>query len=346
VLEELAIKLYEKESLIKSFSLFFIIIELFLLFIFYNYYKIEAEHLREELFLEMKNYSFFLDSKKFNIDIVPKREDEQFYELYFDNQNIFILSPIPDDKQNALEIIYPLSKYKEELQYIKQTLLKQFLLLSIVAIIISFLFAIYTLHPLQKAFFMLEEFIKDIIHDLNTPITSILINLKMMKKNEEVENITKSANTIAMLHKNLIAYLKDEKFQIEKINLKDVVYEQVNFFKSIYYYIDWKVDIEDRIIYSNRGALSRIIYNLLSNACKYNRTNGYIKIYTKDKNLIIENSTYGVKRPSKIFKRFYKESSRGLGMGLHIVKKLSKELKISIDVDINEKIFKITLKIE
>ncbi len=47
---------------------------------------------------------------------------------------------------------------------------------------------------------MLEEFIKDIIHDLNTPITSIIINLKMMEKNDEVESITKSANAIAMLH--------------------------------------------------------------------------------------------------------------------------------------------------
>jgi len=342
----LDIKFYEKESLIKSFSLFFITIELFLIFIFYNYYRIEEEHLSEELFLEMKNYSFFLDSKKFNIDIVPKRDSERFYELYFDKQKIFILSPIPDDTQNALEIIYPLSKYQQELKYIKFALLKQFLLLSIVAIIISFLFAIYTLHPLQKAFSMLEEFIKDIIHDLNTPITSILINLKMMKKNEEVESITNSANAIAMLHKNLIAYLKDEKFQFEKFNLKEVVQEQINFFKSIYYYIDWREDIEDRVIYSNRGAFCRIIYNLLSNACKYNRSDGFIKIYTEGKNLIIENSTYGVRRPSKIFKRFYKESNRGLGMGLHIVKKLSRELKISVGVEVDENIFKIVLKIE
>ncbi len=60
------------------------------------------------------------------------------------------------------------------------------------ALLISFIFSLYTLHPLRRAYSTLEEFIKDIIHDLNTPITSIAINLKMMKRSDEVESISKS----------------------------------------------------------------------------------------------------------------------------------------------------------
>ncbi len=78
--EESDIRLYEKESLLKSFALFFITIELFLTFIFYNYYRLEEEHLREELFLEMKNYSFFLDSDKLMVDITSKVDGENFYD--------------------------------------------------------------------------------------------------------------------------------------------------------------------------------------------------------------------------------------------------------------------------
>jgi two-component system OmpR family sensor kinase len=189
VYEELAIKYSksEKESLLKGVLLFFVVIELFLLFIFYNYYKIEEEHLSEQLFLEMKNYSFFFDDDRFEMDIVAKAEENQLYELYFDDKNLYILVPFPQDEESSLEIFYPLTTYHAQLNEIKSTLLWQFILVSFVALLISILFSLYALSPLRQALSLLEEFIKDIIHDLNTPITSILINLKMMEKNEEVE---------------------------------------------------------------------------------------------------------------------------------------------------------------
>ena len=104
----MAIKLSEKESLLKGFSLFFVVIELFLVFIFYNYYRLEEEHLSEQLFLEMKNYSFFFDDERFDMDIVDKVADNQLYELYFDEQNLYILVPFVKDEESSLQIKYPL----------------------------------------------------------------------------------------------------------------------------------------------------------------------------------------------------------------------------------------------
>jgi signal transduction histidine kinase len=316
-----------------------------LAFIFYNYYKIEEEHLSEQIYLEMRNYSFSFDDNRFDMDIVPKVKENQLYTLYSDSENLYIFVPMPEDKNTSIKIIYPLSKYKKQLEITQFNLLKQFLFFSLISILISLLFAFYTLHPLRKALFLLEEFIKDIIHDLNTPITSILINLKMMKKNEEVESIAQSANAIAMLHKNLSAYLKDSTFQKEKFPIKEVIEEQINFFYPIYDYLEWKIDIKDNIIIqSNKNALSRIIYNLLSNACKYNTSNGFIKIEMNSPNkLSISNSSYGIKNPSKIFDRFYKESERGLGIGLHIVDKLCKELGIKKELKIKDNVVTITL---
>ena len=330
----MVIKLFEKESLIKGFSLFFIVIELFLAFIFYNYYRLEEEHLSEELFLEMKNYSFFFDDKRFDMDIVPKVEESQLYELYFDNKNLYILVPLFDETNNSLEIMYPLPKYKAQLEDIQETLLWQFLLLSMVAILISTLFAFYALHPLRNAILLLEEFIKDIIHDLNTPITSILINLKMMRRSEEVESIAQSTKAIAMLHKNLDIYLRDSKFEQERFMFKEVIDEQISFFRPLYDHLVWDIDIQDRVIYSNRNALGRIIYNLLSNACKYNTSNGFVKIENSGNSLVISNASYGIKNPSRVFDRFYKESDRGLGIGLHIVDKLCKELGIEKKLEV------------
>jgi two-component system OmpR family sensor kinase len=286
----------------------------------------------------MKNYSFFFDDNRFNINIVSKVKENQLYELYSDKKNLYILVPLPDDKNNSLEIIYPLSKYKTQLVNIQYKLLWQFLILSLIAILISLLFAFYAIGPMRDALLLLEEFIKDIIHDLNTPITSILINLKMMKRDEEVESIAQSANTIAMLHKNLSIYLKDSHLQKERFSIKKIINEQVEFFYSLYDYLNWTLDIEEQYITSNRNALSRIVYNLLSNACKYNTSNGFIEIKMKNSNrLTISNSSYGIKNPSKVFDRFYKEGDRGLGIGLHIVDKLCNELNINKKLEVLDK---------
>lgn len=344
--EEWVIKLSEKESLIKGFALFFVVIELFLAFIFYNYYKLEEEHLSEQLFLEMKNYSFFFDDERFEIDLVPKVEENQLYELYFDEKNLYILVPFLQDNESSLQVMYPLSSYQKLLTQIKSTLLSQFALLSLIAVLISLLFALYALSPLRKSLKLLEEFIKDIIHDLNTPITSILINLKMMEKNEEVESIAQSANTISMLHKNLDVYLKENIFEKEQFSIKKAVDEQVNFFSPLYDYLEWKVNVADQMIYSNQNALSRILYNLISNACKYNTSNGFIKITMHQNILSIANSSYGIKNPTKIFDRFYKEGERGLGIGLHIVEKLCDELGIEKHLEVNNNIVTIHLHLE
>ncbi|HIP50588.1 MAG TPA: HAMP domain-containing histidine kinase, partial [Campylobacterales bacterium] len=318
-------KLSEKESLLKGFGLFFVVMELFLVFIFYNYYKLEEEHLSEQLFLEMKNYSFFFEDEKFEMDIVQKVAENQLYELYFDEQHLYILVPFLQDDESSLQIMYPLEAYHNLLSNIKSTLFFQFMTLSFIAMLISLAFALYALYPLRNALLLLEEFIKDIIHDLNTPITSILINLKMMEKNEEVESIAQSANAISMLHKNLDVYLKDNVFEEEKFCIQKAVNEQVLFFASLYDYLDWEIEVEEQIITSNKNALSRILYNLLSNACKYNTTDGFIKIKMQGNKLSINNSSYGIKNPKKVFERFYKESDRGLGIGLHIVEKLCAE---------------------
>jgi signal transduction histidine kinase len=146
-----------------------------------------------------------------------------------------------------------------------------------------------------------------------------------------------------MLHKNLDVYLKDSIFEQEKFYIEKLLYEQITFFSSLYDYLDWQVDIQNQMLYSNQNALSRIIYNLLSNASKYNTSNGFIKIRMHENRLEITNSSYGIKNPSKLFERFYKESDRGLGIGLHIVEKLCTELEIKKSLTVKNKIVTVTL---
>jgi len=316
-----------------------------LAFIFYNYYKIEEEHLSEQLFLEMKNYSFSFDSNEFDMDIVPKVPENQLYELYFDEKNLYILTPFLEGN-NSLAILYPLESYDGELEEIQKKLLLQFFLLSLISGVLSVLFSLYALSPMKKSMRLLEEFIKDIIHDLNTPITSILINLKMMERSEETQSIEQSTKTISMLHKNLDVYLRNTQLSYEKVLLKEVIMEQVEFFKPLYDHLKWEVKIENSMVYSNKHGLNRIVYNLLSNACKYNTSNGFIELIITKNMISISNSSHGIKNPTKVFERFYKENERGLGIGLHIVEKLCDELKIRKKLEVKENVVTVTLFFE
>ncbi len=86
------------------------------------------------------------------------------------------------------------------------------------------------------------------------------------------------------------------------------------------------------LIFTNKDALSRILDNLISNACKYSKKDATITIKMDKKILYIKDNGYGIKNVKKVFDRFYKESERGVGIGMHIVKKLCDELKIDIVV--------------
>jgi two-component system OmpR family sensor kinase len=321
------------------------VIEIFLISIFYFYYKVEKEHLDRELVLEMKNYSLFFDDDRFDIDVVSlKKSTKSFYELYHDTKHIYILVPLPESREDAIKVFYPLLNYNKLLHKTKISLFRQFFMLSFIAIFISVLFSFYVLSPLRKSLQLLEMFIKDIIHDLNTPLTSILINLKMMEDTEEVENISKSAKTISMLQNNLDSYLKEKTFEREKFDLKKIVQEQVDFFAPIYDYLHWDIHIKSSVIKSDPSAFARIIYNLLSNACKYNTSDGFIKVRLENNTLSISNDSYnGIQNPSKAFERFYKENERGLGIGLHIVEKLCTQLEIEKRLEVNKNIVTVYL---
>ena len=103
-----------------------------------------------------------------------------------------------------------------------------------------------------------------------------------------------------------------------------------------YINLRYSIKIESDIyIKSNKKGLTRIIDNLLSNASKYNIDNGTVDItYQRDKKILtISDSGIGIKNPSKVFDRFYKEHDRGVGIGLHIVQKLCNELNINISIE-------------
>jgi signal transduction histidine kinase len=332
------LKKYELESLIKSFLLFFISLGIFLSIIIYLDYKKQKRDFEQSVLTKMRICSFDLECPEYKINFVVQGDKKPFT-LYHIDGGLGAYFPLPSSKEYFLSILYPAVKYESKLNSIRRDSIIYFFILLLIIAILSILFTFYALHPMKKAFVTIEEFIKDILHDFNTPLSSIILNSSLLeedgKNREKIQRIKQSSHTILSLQENLREYLKEMKSQKEEFALKDIVSEKKKSLQKIYPDIDWSVkDIESFRLYTNKDAFSRIIANLLSNAAKYNKKNGVISVEgdLKRKTVTIKDSGIGIENPNRIFDRFYTENDRGLGIGLHIVKKLCDELKIGITV--------------
>jgi len=335
----ICLKKVEKESFLKSFLLFFLSQALLLSALFYLNFQKEKQTLDEQIFSKMRICSFNLHCKDYKIDFVPKK-DYELYKLYKEEEKLSSYFTIPGSQKNYLHIYLEKEKYNQMLQKIEKEILLEYAFFLLISAFLSFFFAIYTLKPLRNALHLTEEFIKDILHDFNTPLSTLRLNTSMLAteigENTKIKRVQNAVQNILNLQTNLKAYLQSHVSQKELFDLSEFLHERVEFIENNYKNVHYRVDVTGTMVETNRDALSRVVDNLLSNAGKYNKKDGKVIIFCENSSLIIKDTGKGIKNPKRVFERFYKEQDRGIGIGLHIVKKLCDELRIDITLTSEE----------
>jgi two-component system OmpR family sensor kinase len=293
-----------------------------------------ARHIKMgERFEEMPGYHYrFLENEDKRIDIRNfSSDDNEFTKI------------IPmEHGSRYLQVFKSKHSYDEKLLYLKERIIAVQLLLLLLFAFLSYKLAKNALKPLQESISTLDKFAKDLIHDLNTPVTSIKLNMKLLEKipeckdNKVVERLNKSVHNISALHENLNILLQEETFQMENLNLCALVNEVVEIQQELYTTIRFEVDCTNFRVKLNANATKQILQNIISNACKYNSKNGYVKIYTKNRALYIEDSGKGIKEPQKIFERSY-SAEHSTGIGLDIVRRLAFAMDIKVEVTTSDK---------
>ena len=321
--------------------------------IFYREYQNEVKNLEQTISYNMNICNFNTDDHKYacsDYDINFFNEKKQTYTVEFLNRHkekintvyrreskFYKYYPIPYVPEFYLKISYPNMLYQVKISDFKKHRVREFIFSTFAVLVLTMLFSFYSLSPLRHAFKLTQEFVKDILHDFNTPISSLLLNVKTLPKTKEsydkINRIEQSLNTILSLQENLKSYLKQHPKHNEEFELLKLVEERVEPLKALYPELTFTVEGEKCLLYSNQASISRILDNLLTNASKYNQENGEVKVQVKKESIIISDRGKGIKYANKIFDRFYKEHERGLGIGLHIVKNLCDELGIKIKVD-------------
>ena len=306
--------------------------------VFYLNYQRELQSFDEKLLIKMHLCSYSLQCKEYTIGFAPK-EGNTPYKLIKNTHEVARLYPINDSSDFYLKLSLTTQAYHDEIHYLHQNLLKEGVFTLITIFLLSALFSLYVLYPLRNALLLTREFVKDILHDFNTPLATMRLNLSLLKRqigeNKKVGRIERSIENILWLEENLRNYLHAQSSELEPFNLLEIIEERVQMIEQNYPKLHYIIKIDSNIIVkSNIKYFVRIIDNIIVNASKYNKPNGSILVHynLEEHRLYIEDSGKGIKYPKKIFKRFYKEHEKGLGIGLHIVKKLSDILKMKIDV--------------
>ena len=337
---------FEREALLKAFFVFFFTIEVFILVITLLLVKIEVEHLKHNIYLKLVNYSYTFEGEEFKIDVVEIKNRQEFYSFKEDETGLYILIPVPGVQRDALKIIYPKEKLYNDLKEILKSFGVFFLIATLINSFISYSFALYTINPLRKAVELITEVARDISHDMNTPLTSLLLNLSILKRKKDEQAIKRmemAINQLKYLRENLSKFQEKSLLRKEEVNLKEILENSVRDVAKLYPDISLELHAESVKTLCDKNAVKRIIDNLVVNAFKHNIREGKVYVFlTKDK-LVIENTAKPVKNINRLFDRFYRESQRGTGLGLAVVKQLIEELNWSIKAEYKDGKFRVTL---
>ena len=217
----------------------------------------------------------------------------------------------------------------------------------IIFLIIGYFLAKLFIKPMKDSIKLLDNFIKDATHEINTPISIINTNIEMVDSSKLSKRESKILNRVRIASRTLETVYKDLKFatlensskqESIKFNLKDVVEERVEYFSLLIESKKLKINLnlEDFYIDADPKLIARLIDNLISNAIKYNRNGGSISIIINEKKLIVEDSGIGIKKENldKLFTRYsrFNNSEGGFGLGLNIVKQIVDIYNLKIDI--------------
>lgn len=221
------------------------------------------------------------------------------------------------------------------------------IVLIFLALTIFLSFTTSILKPLFQSDDNLQKKLKETIHELNIPVSTIKMNAQLLEKNISDEKSLNRINRIKQASNNLLKLYEDMEYnikkQIDKIEkqecfLDEIITNSIEKFEDIKENIIITATLPHIRLLTDVNGFEKVINNLLSNAIKYNSKKEPIVNISYEKN-ILSVFNKGEKIDTKnlfiIFDRYYQtdSSNHGFGIGLNIVKEFCDKNKIMIKID-------------
>ncbi len=226
------------------------------------------------------------------------------------------------------------------------------LLVALGIVLILFILSYYIFKnfalPFEKVNARLDNFIKDSMHEINTPLSIIQVNIDMFAQkygsSKYLTRIKAASKTLANIYNDMDFLIKQDRFgfQKESIDMSRFIEERVHYFADVagLREIAIRSEIEpDITLYFNPVKLQRIVDNTISNAIKYSHEKSHIDVRLHlgegEIRFCVQDYGVGIENPQKIFERYYRENLNkgGFGIGLNIVKRIIDAHGITLDID-------------
>ena len=302
----------------------------------------------KNIYLKNQDYKISFYDKDKNLLFGNLDEKLNFEQNFYNDEEKLII--VDSSTVGHLGIWYIALKdnsLKEKISNLKLNIFLIFLIFYTIIAIVSWSLAKLFLKPIKDDRERLNNFIKDTTHELNTPISAIIMSCEddnLTKK--QLDRIKFSAKRVSEIYKDLtyIFLGNIEKKSLDKIDLSKVIKEEIINFEPMIARKRLKINlnIEEFFYEINKDDFIRLFNNLFSNAIKYNKTDGNIDIILQNSELIIKDSGIGISKDKikDIFNRYYRATNQsgGFGLGLNIVNMICKTYNIKIDVQSSENI--------
>lgn len=199
-----------------------------------------------------------------------------------------------------------------------------------------------------------DEFISNVTHEMNTPLTSIrgyaeLLSANMMNEEQKLQaykTISTQSERLMNLISCIINYseIETENLPPYDVDFSAIAVETLSALKPEADKRNIKIieRIDSGIILLSRHQyLSEIFGNLVRNAIKYNIDGGEIEITLNDRELIVKDTGIGIaeENMSKVFSRFFTVDKShggkngGFGLGLAVVRKICEKQGFKISCE-------------
>ncbi len=370
----------ERKSLFRFLGVYTLLVMLLIGLVGYFYYQSQEKLAFSAYRIKLMEYATDQAKRLHSLhDHFPELStyprDDRFESAIYDLEYVKIFSTLHESHINLEEEIYRVgdriqfvkildnyylgAKYliievPEDTEWFAATLrtiegygLGALLLLMLIGLYLARLFV----RPMRHSILLLDQFIKDTTHELNTPLSAILANIESIDPEgisetnaRRLGRINVAARTVSTLYEDLkFATLEQEKETEDTVlDMEVLVRSRLEFFEILMQSkkLTLETDIAPATLIADRRLIERVVDNLLSNAIKYNRRSGTIRVSLAPGRLEITDTGIGIAPEDlpHIFERYsrFNESEGGFGIGLSIVKRIVDHYGMQIEAISNE----------